>query len=122
MAVALKQQDKERNVQPRMSKRRRSRSRRMLACLGAAVLLSGLMCYVGLYAMITQKGYERARLSAELKKAKTENEYLQAELRVLSSPDRLAAAAVSAGMIPSENVQIVRIPTSVAVAKAETGD
>jgi cell division protein FtsL len=80
------------------------------------------MCYVGFYAMITQKGYERARLSAELKKAKTENEYLHAELRVLSSPDRLAAAAVSAGMIPSENVQIVRIPTSVTVAKAETGE
>ncbi|MBI2842804.1 MAG: hypothetical protein HYX78_05335 [Armatimonadetes bacterium] len=109
-----------RKAAPRVSRRRR-RMRgvaftRAVACALGVLFLLG---YVGLYAQVTMYGYRRAELSRQIRQAEMENQALRAEIQTLSSPDRLAEAALATGLEPSAKCVYISTPRSMKFAKAE---
>jgi cell division protein FtsL len=122
VAVAIKQQENNKKRLVRRKARRNPLFASGLKCLAIATVIGGLMCYVGLYAKITQNGYYKAKLAGELKAAKMQNQYLRADMQMLSNPDRLAVAATQAGMQQSERVLVVRVAKPVALAQADTNE
>ena len=111
---------RERVVAPPVSRRHKKRrsvvmSRTVACILGMALLF----CYIGLYAQITTYGYHRSDLTRQIRQIDMESQALEAEIQVLSSPDRLAAAAIDAGMVPSSDVVYISTPGKINVAKVE---
>jgi cell division protein FtsL len=82
--------------------------------------MASLLGYIGMYAQVTMYGYRKAELARELRKVDMQNQALKAEIQMLTSPDRLAAVAESAGMVQSSKIVYIASPGStVNVAKAE---
>lgn len=111
---------RERTAAPPVSRRHMKRrsvvmSRTVVCILGILLLL----CYIGLYAQVTTYGYHRSDLTHQIRQLDMENQALEAEIQMLSCPQRLAAAAVAAGMEPSSDFIYVSVPGKVKVAKAE---
>lgn len=107
------------SAQPISRRRRKMRS----ATVSRTVIFSMLgvlsLGYIGLHAQVATYGYKRDKLFKANRQMKMENQALEAEILTLSSPDRLAAAAASAGMEPGVQVDYISQPTGVKVAKAE---
>jgi cell division protein FtsL len=82
------------------------------------IALGILLGYVGVYAKVTKNGYCRARLNAQVRETRVENQRLRADIQMLSSPDRLGRIAMSAGMQFSGDFDYVRPRPTVVVAEA----
>lgn len=100
-------------------RRRRIRSARLSRAIICVICGLFLLGYIGLYAQVTTYGYRRAELARRIRQSEMENEALKAEIQVFSSPDRLAAAAASAGMEPGNKAEFIVRGGEVKVASAE---
>lgn len=124
MAVATKTAPAAKTEQRRKSapvsrgcrKRRSAMLRRTILC---ALGMISLLCYVGLYAQVTLYSYHKSDLARQTRQIEMENQALRAEIQMLSSPERLAAVAVGAGMLPGSDVIYIYPDGGVKVAKAD---
>ena len=118
--MATKEQSKEAVLkQPKrriVRSRKRNGMRKSLLLAAAMALILG---YVGMYAQVTNAGYQRAALLSELRNQRIENEALLVEYRNLTDPKRLQAAAESADMQLGTEISYISSPDPVAVAKAD---
>ena len=105
--------------------RRRPNRKRMSGQQLAGVIIFGffllafLFAQVGLYAKVSESGYERADLVANVKELKAENALLQAKLERLRSPERLSAIAMCEGMVVADSYERIVLLPSVKMAKAD---
>jgi len=88
-------------------------------CCVLAVAITFILAYVGMYARVTDIGYRRAALLAELRRVRLENEALRVEIQALTSPERLSAAAYALGMTQEMQVSFVPTEQPINVASAE---
>lgn len=105
----------------RVSRRHRKRRNAVFVrTLAGVVGMVSLLGYIGMYAQVTMYGYRRAELTRQLRQVDMQNQALKAEIQMLTSPDRLAAVAQSAGMVQNTKIVYIASPGStVNVAKAE---
>ena len=89
------------------------------ALVVAVLALAALLCYVALWANVTQKGYQRARVVAELQDLNAQNEVLRAQLATLKSPGRICSVARLAGMQPVERCDYIIARSEAQVARAD---
>lgn len=117
--VAARTEYREKQKALPVSRRRKRRHSvivaRSVICTLGAIFAFG---YIGLYGQVMIYGYHKAEVAKQMRQAKTENQALRAEVQILSSPDRLAAVAVSGGMQPAKEVLYITTPANVNVAKA----
>lgn len=115
---------------PRKTKaRRRHWLMRVLLCnrlvcviLVAAVVCLGLTVYVGAYARVVEKGYQRSDMLAQLTALKIENQDLRVELDGLRRPDRIVRLAAEMGMRPSTEMAYLNCPGSELWVAENTSD
>ncbi len=119
-AAVTRAEVRQQDVVPRSVRKHRKRRKaifiRGVACIVGIVSLLG---YIGLYAQITRLGYMRSDLAKQTRQVTMENEALKADIQILSSPDRLSAAADAAGMEPGSSMLYIAVPGGVRVALAE---
>ena len=107
-------------VARRRPNRKRMRGRQLAgAIIFGFFLLAFLFAQVGLYAKVSESGYERADLVDKVKDLKAENALLQAKLEHLRSPEQLCKTAKLEGMVVADSYERVVLPTSVKMAKAD---
>jgi cell division protein FtsL len=99
-------------------KHKKKRNSKVMRWAVYSVVLLGLIGYVGIYAQVTRCGFTSADLSRQIRQTKMENQGIKADIQVLSSPDRLAAAATAAKMIPSKDSLFIGTHETTRVAKA----
>ena len=105
----------------RRQPRRKRISRRLLVkvIVFGLLLLASPFVHVGLYAKVSENGYQRTDMVAKLRNLKAENELLQARLEYLRSPERLSAEAQKQGMVIADGYERIVLLPSVKMAKAE---
>ena len=104
---------------PRCPSRTEMNRRRVGAarfCMIAFVIL--LFVHVYLYALASDSGYERAKLTARLSDLRAENAALRARVEYLRSPQRLASVAQKEHMVIADRYERVVLGPSVKMAKA----
>ncbi len=106
-------------VSPVIKRRRKKRNVVVVRVIAGTIALFGLLCYIGLYAQVTIYGYHKAELSSQIRQMEMQNQAIKAEIQTLSSPDRLAATAIEAGMVPGVDVVYISAPKKVKVARAD---
>ena len=77
----------------------------------ASVVCFVLTVYVGAYARVTEEGYHKAELLAQLKELRVENEKLSVSVDNLRQPGRVAAFAQENGMLVGDKMVYLKPQT-----------
>jgi cell division protein FtsB len=124
MVLAQKMHEAHHPVVSRPRARRRTsplqrliNNRIVCVLLLAAVVCFAATAYVGAYARVTEKGYQRARLLAQLKTLRLENEDLRLRVEALRDPGQIAEFAIKNGMVQSQEMAYLSPTTQPRVAQ-----
>jgi len=76
----------------------------------AAIICFGATVYIGAYARVTVKGYEKADMVSQLNNLKIENQELRIKLDTLRRPDRITQLALARHMRPATEMAFLKSP------------
>jgi cell division protein FtsL len=106
---------------------RRTVRRGQVSPLRRAVMLAGvpvlfLVLYVSLWTVAMRGGYQKNRLTTQIRALEIENDSLQAEVRGLQSPARILQEASKMQMERAADIKFVEIPVASRFAKSQGGE
>ncbi|MCE5324142.1 hypothetical protein LLG46_12625 [bacterium] len=110
-----------RTMRARTRRLRYARFKRVMKILMPVVCVAMLFGWVAIYANVTVTGYNRSKLTAQLRAERLQNERLKVECSRLSSPHIVTVAAEKAGMVYATQYDYIHQPQTVASADA-SGD
>ena len=91
--------------------------RRAVMVAGVPVLF--LVLYVSLWTVAMRGGYQKNRLTAQIRTLEVENDSLQAEVRGLQSPARILQEAGKMQMERAADIKFVDVPVASRFAKSQ---